>query len=255
MKVAKLRENRKMGKLSFYNSVVDFTHIYIKFDKRAKPKFLFTLIADKIKKLLKGKLQTKKLLDVGGGRGVFAYYIKQCFPKMECTCIDIDKELIKVGRQHNKECTYILGDANHMDQLGSHEFDFVTFLGVLSGCDDFKTVFNECFRVCKKTGVIFIISAFNDYGVDRLVRYRYSHDTGPWKRCYNLFSKQSISKFLKPHPLVKKWKFERVFFPFDLPKQKDPIRSWTERDLSGNRIFKNGLGLEYHLDILSVFLK
>ena len=77
----------------------------------------------------------------------------------------------------------------------------------------------------------------------------YSFD---YNRGYNLFSKKSVSAFLDAHEKVKKWKYEKFMIPFDLEKQSDPIRTWTEKDHDGQRVFRNGLQMEINLQILEI---
>jgi len=54
---------------------------------------------------------------------------------------------------------------------------------------------------------------------------------------------------------VLKFGFEKFTLPFDLPRTKDVMRSWTEKDGRGRRIFMNGLGREINLQILEIRLK
>lgn len=142
-----------------------------------------------------------------------------------------------------------------MNMLADEKFDIVTMIGVLSIFDDFVPSLSECIRVTKRGGVIFIVTQFNEYPIDVLIRYRYSGDSGDYNRGYNLFSKESITNFLQKNDRVKRLEYEKFVLPFDLPKQPDLIRTWTEFDKAGNRIFKNGLQMEINLQILTIFLK
>lgn len=232
-------------------SIYKRTSVYLK-DIQQKPKHLFTVIGDKIKDAI-GKTQNSTLLDVGGASGDLAHYMVQRFPEIKVWCLDADKELIAHAKEKVKNCRFIIGDANNMVQLSDTSFDFVTMLGVLSIFDDFTPSLKECIRVTKKGGTIIVVSQFNDYPVDALVKWRYSGDSGAYNKGYNLFSKKTISAYLSSHNSVQKYSFEKFILPFDLPKQKDPIRTWTEKNLFGRRIFRNGL-MEVNLQLLTIKL-
>jgi len=108
---------------------------------------------------------------------------------------------------------------------------------------------------CSEGGVIIIVAQFNDYPVDAIVRWSYS-GTAYWNRGLNLFSKKTLDSFLEKNArAIREWNYERFFLPFDLKKQDDPIRTWTEKDSAGQRIFKNGLNMEINLQLLSIKLK
>jgi len=74
------------------------------------------------------------------------------------------------------------------------------------------------------------------------------------KKNWNIFSQESISKFLKKNKFIKKFKFEEFEMPFDLKPQKDPARSWTIK-LGKKRLTTNGLSLIQRQILLSIYLK
>lgn len=137
-------------------------------------------------------------------------------------------------------------------EFRDRQFDLVTMIGVMSIFDDFKPSLGECIRVAKKGAYVFVVGVFNEFPVDALIRWRYSGEAGVWNPGHNLFSKKSVSGFLEQQAKVGGWHFEKFTLPFDLAAQAAPIRSWTEFDKDGNRVFKNGLQMELNFQILTI---
>lgn len=231
----------------------DRSHVYLLDDRYDKPKHIFTVLGDRINVLV-GKEMAHSLLDVGGACGELAYYIKKRFPTIEITTLESDKKLYAYGRKRVPNCRFVNGDANKMDIFSNGTFDIVTMIGVLSIFDDFTVALSECIRVARKTGTIFIFGQFNEYPIDVLKRWRYSNDKYDWNPGYNLFSKRSVSEYLKTNKRVKAHAFYKFYMPFDLRKQDDVIRTWTEPDKDGKKMLVNGLG-EVNLQILTISLR
>lgn len=229
------------------------TEVYLE-DRYEKPKHLFISIADRISALAQAK-ETARLLDVGAATGEFAYYLKKRFPAFDITCLEYDPVLVETGAKKVGNCRFVCGDANSMPMFEPSTFDVATMIGVLSIFDDFTTSLSECFRVLKGNGSLFVVAPFNEHPIDLLTRWRYSGESGKFNLGYNLFSKKSIETFLKNQPRVAGWNFEKFILPFDLKPQADPVRSWTEMNSAGIRIFKNGVFPEINFQILSVHLK
>jgi|TARA_B100001964_G_C14197718_1_gene584237 ubiquinone/menaquinone biosynthesis C-methylase UbiE len=242
-----------MDNMKLPNGVYKKTHVYQDVDYE-KPKYVFSVLGDKIEKVVSC---TEKLtmLDVGGASGAFCHYIGKRFSsKIETICVEFDEELCHIGRENVQECRFICGDANNMDMIRTNTVNIVTMIGVLSIFDNFKPSLSECFRVVVPGGNVFVFGKFNEYDIDILLRYRYCNND-IWNRGWNLFSKYSIDTFLRERTDIKKWSYEKFRFPFDLEKKDDPIRSWTEINTRGERIFKNGLNMEINLQMLHITMK
>lgn len=241
-----------MTAASFDSAAYRRTHVYL--DRgEAVPKHLFKTVGDKIAPFLSGA-DSSSLLDVGGAAGELVGYLSQRYPGLDATCLDNDQELLKRGAELFPESTFMQGDANDLKMLQDSQFDAVTMVGVLSIFDEFEPSLNECIRVTRKRGVILVVGQFNEYPVDVLSKWRYSDDHGKYNSGYNLFSKKSVSDFLISHSDVGVHDFEKFRLPFDLPRQDDPIRSWTELDRDGDRILVNGLQSEINLQLLTIQL-
>jgi len=237
---------------SIKNSVYNRTHVYLE-NRFNRTKHMFVVLADKIEEIFIHDFNYS-LLDVGGASGEFVYYLNKRFPKLSLSCIDYDNKLIEIGRNKVPNCQFFVGDANNMTIFDNMQFDIATFVGTISIFDDPEISLNECIRVTKPGGIVIVVSQFNDYPIDAIIRWKYSDDDNcPWNRGYNLFSKKTISKLLKRNKSVKSFEWEKFRLPFDLDKQKDLIRTWTEFNGKGDRIFRNGL-MEVNLQILTIYL-
>jgi len=113
------------------------------------PKYLFTLLGDKIDSFIDSK--DFSLLDVGGASGAFCYYISKRFPQSSTTCLEYDEELCEIGK-NQVPCNFICGDAENMTAIKDNTYDIVTMIGVLSIFDDFKKSISECLRVVRRGG-------------------------------------------------------------------------------------------------------
>jgi ubiquinone/menaquinone biosynthesis C-methylase UbiE len=208
-----------------------------------KPKYLFITIAKKISSFLRKNIRSKglRLLDVGGASGAFVYYLRGRFKEFEFSVLEYDRELIKIGRANVDKCLFIHGDANNMKMIPQDFYDITTCLGVICIFDDFTKCVNELVRVTKRSGMVIIVTLVNDYPIDCLIRYRYANKISQrWNSGLNLFSRESLEDCFRSIKKIKSFSFDNFVLPFDLPKQKDPIRTWTEKR-GGKRVLLNGI--------------
>jgi SAM-dependent methyltransferase len=216
------------------------TEVYLG-DSDLQPKYMFVRMAEIIFQSMP-KEDVRSLLDVGAASGAFLRYMKDCCPAWTLTGIDFDPKLIENARRLSSDVNYLVGDANRMEELTSSSFDVVTMIGTHSIFDDFRTSFAECIRVTKTDGKVVVTGLFNPYPVDALVYWRYGGKfDDAWHPGYNLFSKTSVAVFLESLPRVRGFAFEPFNFPLDLDPREDVIRSWTGKDLDGERYLRNGI--------------
>ncbi|ALP52649.1 hypothetical protein Tel_05525 [Candidatus Tenderia electrophaga] len=227
------------------------THVYAEVDYD-NPKYLFQVIGDRLEQALNGR-KRPRLLDVGGASGALAGYYQYRFADSQVTSLDFDAQLCEIGRQRLPGVQFIHGDANRMDMLADDSFDAVTMVGTLSVFDEFEPSMSECLRLTAPGGTVIVAGQFNSHPVDALIRYRYSGEDA-WNTGYNLFSCQSVARFLDQQPMIASYQFCNFELPFDLAPQDDPIRSWTEQTSDGRRELRNGLNLVIDLKILEITL-
>lgn len=251
--IVKAKSAKKRKSRVFVDGKCDFKKVYLE-DRYEKPKHVFIVVADKISSAMSGR-KDFTLLDVGGATGELSYYLKKRFPDAGITCLEYDKKLCETGAKKVRDCRFVNGDANDMHMFKDRSFDVVTMVGVMSVFDDFVPSIDECIRVAKNGGSVYVFTPCNEFPVDVLLRWRRTGDKGEYEKGLNVFSKQSLTDHLAGHRRVRAWEFEKFTIPFDLPMQEDLLRIWTVKDGEGRRTFTNGLGMEINLQILAIRLK
>lgn len=106
--------------------------------------------------------EMSNILDIGGGPGKYAFYLKS---KGHTVCLaDLALENINFARMKAQELQLELDDYRHANVLDlsyfeDERFDVVVCLGPLYhlvNCEDRVKAINECLRVLKPNGIIFI---------------------------------------------------------------------------------------------------
>lgn len=197
-----------------------------------------------------------KLLDIGTATGEFLYHIRRVNSKIKLDGIEYSDRLVNHAKDFLTKFNISLkqGDANILISTPDKCYDFVTSLGVTSIFDDFKPAFSEMIRVAKEGAVCVNSMLVNEGDVDVKIKYR-KQGSDDYESGWNKFSIYSIKHFLEKHDRVSKVEFIKHTMPFDLPRQEDPMRSWTVLGNNGNRIFWNGLNMEITLYHICFYMK
>ena len=99
-------------------------------------------------------------------------------------------------------------------------------IGVHPIFDSFEKCFSNLIEWTKKDGEVYICDLFNIYPVDVILRYKLSenYNSQTYEAGWNIFSKESVSQFLKKNKRVKNFSFTQFYMPFDLDiNKKDTI--------------------------------
>lgn len=119
---------------------------------------------DNIEKLV-GRLDGKKILDIGSGRGEFL--IACILRKYNCRGIELEPDKIRQTLESAKHAgvsmDVVKGEAERLP-FPDNEFDFVNVCEVLEHVKDTGKVLNEISRVLKKGGIAYL-SAHNRFGI------------------------------------------------------------------------------------------
>jgi SAM-dependent methyltransferase len=205
----------------------------------AEPKHMFVCVADMVAERFNGGF---RLLDVGSANGAFISYAIRRFPQLRATGIDFDPILVEEARRRVPSADFQVGDANQIEGLGEQAFEAVTMTGTHSIFEDFRPSFGECIRRASAGGRVVITGIFNPHPVDAQIHWRYpNRPDDAWHPGYNLFSHASVGAYLDAHPRVDAFNFHPFTVPFDIEPKADPIRSWTEANRAGGRMFRNGI--------------
>lgn len=179
------------------------------------------------------------LLNVCTGNGSLLSYLHSKFPSFKFVGIDTVKELIVDGSALQK--TYGNIDLVHAPIKYLHDqaktYDICVHWMRLLHFSDWQEHLLGMMKVTKTNGHIFVSSLFNDHDVDLLATIL-DHNI---KACqegfalqYNTFSCEQIRKFCVEHgaSTVAFYPYE---IPFDIPRQKSGVGSYTLTKTDGKR--------------------
>ena len=104
---------------------------------------------------------------------------------------------------------------------------------------------------------MFLHGLFNNYPIDVNIKYNLSADYGKnvLESGWNIFSKQSVSRWLESRPDVMSFEFSDFQIGVDLEPQDDPARSWTFKDENHKRLITNGLCIVQPHSLLHIHKK
>lgn len=220
---------------------------YLTENRKNDPKEYFKFIAEIAKPLL--AVGTPKVIDIGCATGDFVYYLRNEFPNIQLTGMDIDEELLDRAKQEVEGVTFIQGDITK--DVIEEKYDAIFLNGVHSIFDNFMWLENLVSLMSGSHARVFVFGLFNPENLDVLIKSRPAATEGKWETGWNLYSKKTVSSFLQEKG------YHSHFYDFELKldldkKPDDPLRTWTERLEDGRRIIINGLQLVNTLSLLDV---
>lgn len=236
--------------MKIINTQDDF---YIKESGYKKPKEMFKFIA---KRALKKNTTNKKICDFGCATGEFLFYLNTINPKNEYTGIDLKQDVLKKAKMHLPEVSFKRGSVLNKKLKKKNSFDISFLIGVHPIFDNFEKCFSNLIYWTKPKGEIFICDLFNPDPVDVYVKYRLSknYKINSLETGWNIFSHKSIKNFLKKNKKVKSCTFDEFFMPYQIKRQKNPIRSWTT-NMDKKKVMVNGLSIIQRQTVLKIKLK
>lgn len=217
----------------------DYDRYYLNQDLRKEPKESFKFIASTIKNFTE-TFKNPNIGDIGCASGELLMYLKHCYPDANYFGFDIDELLLEKASKELPYAKFALIDITDKKTLPSVKFDLVFLNGVIGYYDNISSWAVNLVEMLSKEGRAYVFSTFNPENVDVLIRLKNPTIEGSEYMTFgNTFSFYSIEKELKK--LNAEVKFHEFNISIDVEKHKtDPIRSWTFKDESGNRITKNG---------------
>ncbi len=254
------------NKNKFQKILIKRTHdnLYLKENNYKNPKKLHSFI---IKEIIKNiKINNKKnfngnITDFGCANGELLYNLNKKLPNAKFNGIEILSSLVNMSKKKFKKEKNIkikLGSILNKKILKSKVNDVSIACGVLPIFDDFEKIITNMIHFSKKKSKIYIASLFNNYPLDVYVKYKKSinYNKKYLESGWNIFSKNSISKFLKTKKNIKKFYFVDFNIDINIKKNnKDFLRSWTFKDINGKLLITNGLSLILPTSLLCIELK
>ena len=229
--------------------VREHDELYLHEDHKKNPKETFKF-AVKVARPFLARCTNLSIADVGCATGDFLYYLQKSFPRAKLTGIDVMPVLVARARREVPEAQYYVGDIYTGKGLPKQKFDAVFLVGTHSIFDEAKPWVDNLLRILAPGGRAYVFGMFNPEDVDVLVRVRYAGRKNPWQSGWNMVSEPTIRDYLKQKGYSAK--FYPFTIPIDLPKQKDPLRSWTFKLANGKRAIVNGTQILHTFSLLEV---
>ena len=117
--------------------------------------------------------------------------------------------LINKAKKEVKGVNFLKGDITERTTSKENSNDFTICVGVLPIFDCFEDILSNLIYWTKPGGFILIHSLFNDFDLDVFIKYNHSKDYKKnfMESGWNIFSKKSVSSYLKNHDTVLKHEF------------------------------------------------
>jgi ubiquinone/menaquinone biosynthesis C-methylase UbiE len=202
---------------------------------KAYDRFHFIRVAMQKRGINKGEF-----LDIGCAKGEVIYYLKDYFPKLSFTGIDISTELISKAKQEPRLQDVIFYVADAQDFNLNKIFDYVLMSGLISMFDDLTAILGQIFKHLKPGGLGYIFGCFNENAIDVLVRFKV-HGTSVWQSGFNQFSLKTVKEALAP--FCNEINCHKFSLSKNLPYKKDSLNSYTLTTKEKGKIITNGTNI------------
>lgn len=183
-----------------------------------------------------------EILDIGCAKGEFIYYLKEIYPNIKYTGIEISEELVALAKKEPNLAgvDFIVADARSFEL--DRDFDVTIMSGVLSIFDDFTEPLSQMVKHTKQGGCGYIFGRFNEKDIDVLVRYK-NHFAGSkeWESGLNCFCHRTIMEFLSDHVEYMHW--HKFNLQVDLSEKVNPVSSFTLNTREKGKIVVNGANM------------
>lgn len=239
---------QKFSSFKYDGDLVERTHdkFYLNENRKENPKEYFKFIIAIASDVL-GR-SSVEIAEVGCATGDFAYYLRSVYPTIQLDAFDIDEELLARAREEVPGVVFDL--VNIAQRPLSKRYDAVFMNGVHSIFDDLNWL-EHLLASVKPGGSLFVFGLFNPEDLDVMIKSRPSCTNGAWETGWNVFSRKTVANAAAAAGAGVK--FHDFTIGIDLPKvSKDPLRSWTERLVTGERLIRNGLQLINTLSLMEV---
>ena len=193
-----------------------------------------------IKEIIQKKVTSEyTFLDLGCAKGELIWFLKDFFPSLQYTGIDISDQLLSIARCEPKLNDVKFTQADLQSLNLQTQFDFVMMSGVLSIFDNYSNILDIMLKHLKAKGCGYIFGSFNENDVDVLIRFKNNiSNSKKWESGYNTFSMKTIETYLKK--FSEDIQFHKFNLSVNLVKQNNPITSYTLNTKEEGKIIMNG---------------
>jgi len=184
----------------------------------------------------------KSIADVGCAAGAFVNYLSNTLKDKDIYGIDILDLSLDKARKDFPHLNFLKGDVNVRDSI-KQRFDVITLLGVLDIFDNYDEILSNLFSWLNPHGRLIIHNMVSDYDYDVFVKHKPSSskmDNADLELGWNIISKKTLELVCEEHgaEITHYADFE---LSVDIPKTKNTMRTWTEKNIKGGRDIINAL--------------
>ena len=190
------------------------------------------------------------LLDIGCAAGDFLQLVAENFPQAKISGFDISKELIEIAEGKERLGKARLFTADLASFSSTKKYDVICASGVMSIYENFEEPLTRWSDWLKPGGKLFIFGRFNSADIDTIIKFRNNYRSDAWEGGLTAYSCNTITKFCEKLGL--KNEFQRFHLPFAIPRNDDPIKTYTVITDTGEQIILNGANIiaeQFHLTI------
>lgn len=193
-----------------------------------------------------------RVLDIGCAACAFIEAMTQVYPEADYTGFDISEELIAIAREKfdNKQIRVHLFVADAMEFQPDAPFDIIIASGVLSIFEHFEPVLDRWLSWLADKGTMYVFGRFNSADVDTIIRFRNNYTGGSWEGGPTAYSIRTVGRFLDKRGFD--CEFKRFHLKIELPRNEDPIRTYTIRCKDDSLLVVNGANIIAEHYFLSV---
>ena len=224
---------------------------YLEQDFRKKPKQLHLEIKSLIlKNINKKQKKNFKVADIGCADGQLLYILnKNNSGLFEIEGSDPQRKLIqKAIKDNKKNIKFKIGSVLNKNLYKKNSLDIIINTGVLPIFDNYIKFFENLLYWIKPNGLILIAALFNDNNYDVNIKYNLSTGKNLDKvkklSGWNIYSKKTISLFLKKQKKIQNFKFQDFKLkPTIKYNHKKPLKLWTIKTKKNKNLCINGLSV------------
>jgi trans-aconitate methyltransferase len=180
------------------------------------------------------------VLDIGCADGLFCKALKERFPRARVTGFDLSAELISQANSYGlADCEFTIGDASTYET--DQRFDLLIASGILSVFEDFEVVLGKWLEWLRSDGLILIFGRFNSEDIDMRISIRNNFNHSGWEGGLTTYSLYTVGRFLEAKGY--QHEFHRFRLSIDLPRDENPVRTYTIETVDGEKLVVNGANL------------
>jgi ubiquinone/menaquinone biosynthesis C-methylase UbiE len=155
----------------------------------------------------------ENILDVACGSGFFAREFSKLGAKV--TGLDIGAELIKIAKQQDPKGTYLVGNAEKMNNIETGKFDVATIVLALQNIKNFQNALSEIARVLKPNGRCLVVLNHPAFRIPGKTSWEFDEQSNIQYRRVDAYLSEG-SKAMDMHPGRKK---SQLTYSFHRPLQ------------------------------------